>query len=271
MRPASTEIPVVMTFSELDPTGGGGLAADIEAIASVGCHAAPIATAITVRDTSTLKSCRPLPAVQLVDQARAVLEDFPVASFKIGLLGSVTAAETVHTLIADYPGKPVIFDPSCIVSSDQPHANEELLNAMVSLLFPITTVVTTNAREARWLAPEADCLDASAQQLMSYGCEFVLISGAREATPQVINTLYTNRRQVKTFSWSRLPGPYHGAGCTLAAALAGLLAQGGEPYSAIHEAQQFTWNSLSRGHRLGCGQRLPNRLFWAASAPPREP
>lgn len=260
-----------MTFSELDPTGGAGLAGDVEAIASVGCHAAPVVTAVTIRDTRTVKSYRPLPAAELVEQARAILEDLPVASFKIGLLDSIAAIETVHTILADYPSTPVVVDPSCPVPVDRVDADRDLLDAMVSLLFPLTTVVVPNSREARWLAPEADCLDACAQQLLSYGCEFVLITGAREATPQVLNTLYTDRRQVKTFSWARLPGAFHGAGCTLAAALAGLLAQGGEPYSAIYEAQHFTWNSLSSGYRVGHGQHLPNRLFWAGSKQSEQP
>ena len=265
MPTASVQIPVVMAFSELDPTGGAGLAGDIEAIASVGCHAAPVATAVTVQDTCAVKSYRPLPAAELVAQARAVLEDLPVASFKVGALESVGAIETVHTIIADYPGTPVVVDPGSHMPAVRTDADRELLDAMVSLLFPITTVVIPNSHEARWLAPEADCLDACAQQLLSYGCEFVLVTGAREATPQVLNTLYTDRRQAKTFPWARRPGAFHGAGCTLAAALAGLLAQGGEPYSAIYEAQHFTFNSLSNGYRVGCGQHVPNRLFWAGS------
>ena len=265
MLSASTQIPIVLTFSEMDPTGGAGLAGDIEAIASVGCHAAPVVTAITVQDTRAVKSYRPLPATDLIEQARAILEDLPVASFKVGLLDSVTAIETVHTIMADYPSIPVVVDPARPLTAERVDGDHELLDAMVSLIFPNTTVVIPNSYEARWLAPEADSLDACAQQLLSYGCEFVLVTAAREATPQIINTLYTDRRQVKTFSWSRLPEDFHGAGATLAASLAGLLAQGGEPYSAIYEAQHFTWNSLSSGYRLGCGQHLPNRLFWAGS------
>jgi hydroxymethylpyrimidine/phosphomethylpyrimidine kinase len=135
---------------------------------------------------------------------------------------------------------------------------------MVTLLFPQTTILTPNSIEARALAPGADTLDACAHQLMDRGCEFVLLTGTHEATPQVINRLYGARREIESYTWERLPESYHGSGCTLAAALAGLLAQGREPYSAVYEAQQYAWESLKYGYRLGMGQHMPNRLFWGS-------
>ena len=117
--------------------------------------------------------------------------------------------------------------------------------------------------EARALAPSADTLDACAQQLLEYGSEYVLITGTHENTPNVVNTLYGNRRLLETFPWERLPGSYHGSGCTLASAIAGMLAHGLEPFTAIREAQQYTWEALKYGYCPGHGQHLPNRLFWA--------
>ena len=93
--------------------------------------------------------------------------------------------------------------------------------------------------------------------------EFALITGTHESTPEVTNRLYSNRRLLETFSWDRLPDSYHGSGCTLASSIAGLLAQGLEPFTAIHEAQEYTWQSLYEGYRIGMGQKIPNRLFWA--------
>jgi len=98
---------------------------------------------------------------------------------------------------------------------------------------------------------------------MEHGPEFILITGAHENNSDVVNLLYGNNRLLDTFSWERLPGQYHGSGCTLAAAIAGLLAHGTEPLSAIHEAQEYTWETLNHGYRIGMGQMVPNRLFWA--------
>ncbi|MDA1107900.1 MAG: bifunctional hydroxymethylpyrimidine kinase/phosphomethylpyrimidine kinase [Proteobacteria bacterium] len=254
--------PVVMVFAGNDPTGGAGIQADIEALASQGCHAAPVITALTAQDTEGVKDFMAVEATLVIEQARAVLDDMPVAAFKIGMLGSRAIAEAVHTILKDYPGVPVVLDPVLTSARGYELADESLREAMIALLFPLATVLTPNSLEARALASSADTLDACAQQLMEYGSEFVLITGTHENTPEVANTLYGNHRKLETFHWERLPGSYHGSGCTLASAIAGMLAHGLEPFTAVHEAQQYTWGTLKHAHRLGKGQYLPNRMFW---------
>ena len=258
-------IPVVMTLAGNDPTGGAGLQADIETIASMGCQAAPVVTALTVQDTSNVMLVEPVSSNLVIEQARAVLEDMPVQSIKLGLLGSVENVEVIHTLLIDYPDIPVVLDPILRAGGGTALADEELQEAMINLLFPLTTVLTPNSEEVRKLAHEGDTLDACAQELLSIGCELVLVTGTHENTEKVDNILYGNRRRLETFSWGRLPHSYHGSGCTLSSAIAGLLAQGLEPFTAIHEAQEYTWESLKHGYRAGMGQHLPNRLFWARS------
>ena len=253
-----------MSFAGLDPTGGAGLQADIEALASTGCHGAPVIAAVTVQDTKDVIECVPVPATQVTEQAAAVLADMPVAAFKIGLLGSVDNVQAVHTILTSHPQIPAIVDPVLASGAGRALVDDEMLDALVSLLFPRTTVLTPNTLEARLLAPEADSPEAMAQQLLSYGCEFVLLTGTHEPTPEVINALYTNRRHVESFHWERLAHTYHGSGCTLTAAIAGYIAQGADPYAAIHKAQQYTWEALRQGYRPGAGQHLPHRFYWAS-------
>jgi hydroxymethylpyrimidine/phosphomethylpyrimidine kinase len=266
MRPPEA-IPVVMTFAGADPTGGAGIQADIEALASVGCHAAPVVTAVTVQDTQGVKGFVPLDPGLVVEQARAVLEDMPVAAVKIGLLGSVENVGSVHTLLTDYPRLPVVMDPVITSGDGRSLAEEGVLTALLTLLLPMTTVLVPSSREARMLAPEADTLDACAMALLDRGCEYVLMTGTHEQTREVANTLYGNRRALETYRRERIPGTFHGAGCTLTAALAGRLAQGLEPLSAVHEAQEYAWECLRTGYRLGMGRQIPNRLYWARGAP----
>ncbi|MDV3239299.1 MAG: hydroxymethylpyrimidine/phosphomethylpyrimidine kinase [Gammaproteobacteria bacterium] len=258
-----SRVPVVMALSGSDPSGGAGIQADIEALASHGCHCAPVITAVTVQDTQDIKSYAPLDGTLIMEQARAVLEDMPVVAIKIGLLGSTEAVEAIHSVLHDYPDIPVVLDPVLASGGGTALADDELLEALSGLLLPNTTVLTPNSLEARLLAPEADNLDACAMALLDKGCEFVLITGTHENTPHVVNSLYGNHRVLETFNWERLPGSFHGSGCTLAASIAGLLAQGLEPFSAIHEAQEYTWEALAHGYRVGMGQPIPNRLFWA--------
>lgn len=254
---------MVMAFSGLDPTGGAGIQADIEALASHGCHTSPIITCSTVQDTRDVMRVAPVDTSLIIEQARAVLEDMHISAFKIGLLGDTRIIEAIHTLIVEYPRIPVVLDPVLASGAGTALANEEIREAIISLLLPLTTILTPNSHEARTLASGADSLSACAMSLLESGCEFVLITGGHEQTEEVVNTLYGNHRKLEEFHWQRLPDQYHGSGCTLASSIAGLLAQGKEPLSTVLEAQQYTWESLQRGYRVGHGQLIPNRLFWA--------
>ncbi|HHJ16016.1 MAG TPA: hydroxymethylpyrimidine/phosphomethylpyrimidine kinase [Gammaproteobacteria bacterium] len=263
MTQQQSSVPVVMAFSGNDPSGGAGIQADIEALISHGCHTAPVITALTIQDTQDVIGYTPLDGGLIVEQARAVLEDMPVSAFKLGLLTSAEAVEAIHSILADYPDIPVIMDPVLASGNGSMLADDDAVEAMTELLLPQATVLTPNSQEARALAPEGDTLDACAMALLEHGAEFVLITGTHENTPSVVNTLYANNRVMDTFTWDRLDGNFHGSGCTLAASIAGLLAQGLEPFTAIHEAQEYTWQALSEAYRIGMGQQIPNRLFWA--------
>ena len=255
-----------MTFAGHDPSGGAGLQADIEALASQGCHAAPVITALTVQDSRNVIDFKPVDTTHVICQARAVLEDMPVAAFKIGMLGSVENAHAIHSILVDYPGIPLVLDPVLTSGPGTELGEQDLPFTIAELLLPHTTILTPNSLEARRLAPAADTLDACAMALLEQGAEYVLVTGTHEQTTHVINTLYQGHQKLEAFTWERLPNSYHGSGCTLAATIAGMLAHGLDPFQACHEAQEFTWNALQHGYRPGMGQHLPDRLFWSRQA-----
>ena len=261
--------PIVLAFSASDPSGGAGVQADLLTLASLGCHPLSVITAITVQDTVGVEEVMPLDAEWIADQARCVLEDMPVSVFKIGLLGSVEIIAAIAEVVSDYPEVPLVLDPVLASGRGDELATEEIISAMRELLIPQTTVLTPNSMEARRLAQEdADesdypSLDESARRLLDLGTEFVLITGTHENTPEVVNTLYARAGVVRSDAWQRLPGSYHGSGCTLAAAIAATLANGLEIPEAVRDAQEYTWQALSAGYRPGMGQHIPDRLFWA--------
>lgn len=264
--------PMVLSFAASDPTGGAGVQADILTLASLGCHPLSVVTAITVQDTTGVEGVLPLDADWIADQARALLEDMPVAAFKLGMLGSVEAIAAIAEVIADYPDIAVVLDPVLASGRGDQFADEEMIEAMIGLLLPQTTLLTPNSLEARRLAQQlgelgdgkgfaglADC----ARGLVDAGCEFVLVTGTHEGTPQVVNTLYGSHGVVRTDRWDRLPGSYHGSGCTLASAIAAHLAGGASVAEAVQGAQEYTWRTLAAGFRPGMGQLIPDRLFWS--------
>ncbi len=261
--------PIVLAFGATDPSGGAGLQADILTIASMGCHPLSVVTAVTVQDTSGVDDILPIDAEWVSDQARAVLEDMPVAAFKIGLLGSVENIAAIAEVISDYPDIPLVFDPVLASGRGDELADEDMLDALRELLLPQTTILTPNSIEARRLIQDEDNdednpdLAECAKRIVQLGCEYVLVTGTHEHTPKVINTLYGENGVIRSDSWTRLPGIYHGSGCTLASAIASLLANGLPINEAVKEAQEFTWKALQYAFRPGMGQHIPDRLFWA--------
>jgi hydroxymethylpyrimidine/phosphomethylpyrimidine kinase len=271
--PAPPAPPAVLSFAASDPTGGAGIQADILTLASLGCHPLSVLTAITVQDTTGVEGVLPIDPGWVADQARALLEDMPIAAFKLGLLGSVEVIAAIAEVVADYPDIPLILDPVLASGRGDQFADEEMIEAMIGLLLPQTTVLTPNSLEARRLAQQlgaeddggrggatlADC----ARGLIDAGCEHVLVTGTHEGTPQVVNTLYGSHGVIRSDRWDRLPGSYHGSGCTLASAIAAYLACGADIGEAVRGAQEYTWRTLAAGYRPGMGQFIPDRLFWS--------
>lgn len=261
--------PVVLVFAATDPSGGAGIQADIMTLSSMGCHPLSCVTAVTVQDTMGVEDVFPIDPEWVADQARCVLEDMPVAAFKIGLLGSVEAIAAIAEVVSDYPEVPLVLDPVLASGRGDELATEEMIGALRELLIPQSTIITPNSLEARRLAVDdsddndhpglAEC----ARRLIATGCEYVLVTGTHENTPQVVNTLYNQEGVMRSDSWQRLAGNYHGSGCTLASAIAATIANGLAIGDAVRDAQEYTWQTLKSAFRPGMGQHIPDRLFWA--------
>ena len=266
--PATSPLPpIVLAFAATDPSGGAGLQADVMTLASMGCHPLSVVTAATIQDTMGVEDVMTLDAEWVADQARCVLEDMPVAAFKIGVVGSVENIAAIAEVVSDYPEIPLILDPVFASGRGDELATDEMVAALRELLVPQATIITPNSIEARRLAQEEGEEDVDlaecARRLLATGCEYVLITGTHENTPQVVNTLYGQDGVVRTDSWERLPGSYHGSGCTLAAAIAATIANGLSIGDAVKDAQEYTWQTLKAAFRPGMGQQVPDRLFWA--------
>ena len=263
-----TTPPLVLVFAASDPTAGAGIQADLLTLASLGCHALSALTAITVQDTVGVESVHPVAAEIVERQARTLLEDMRVAAFKVGVLGSVENVLAVAEIVSDYPDIPLIFDPVLTSGRGDDLSGEDVISAMREMLLPQTTLLTPNAPEARRLAKsDADdtepSIDVCAQRLIDMGAQYVLITGTHENTPEVVNTLYGENGVLQRDRWERLPGSYHGSGCTLASAIAGCMAGGAGIEDAVRDAQDYTWQALAHGFRPGMGQFIPDRFFWA--------
>jgi len=259
----SSPLPAVLAFSASDPTGGAGMQADLLTIASLGCHPLSVLTALTAQDTRGVEALMAVEPAWITRQARLVLDDIPVAAFKLGVLGSARNAEAVAAILAGHPRIPVVLDPVLASGRGDALSDSETVKALRTVLLPLATVLTPNSLEARRLAlatPDAALSDC-ARALTDLGCKYVLVTGTHESGAQVVNTLHGSSGALQEDRWPRLGGEYHGSGCTLASAIAAFLARGLAIENAVREAQAYTWKTLQSGFRPGRGQHLPNRFF----------
>jgi hydroxymethylpyrimidine/phosphomethylpyrimidine kinase len=259
MSSNSPQRPIVLCFSGHDPGGGAGIHADIEAIGALGGHALTIITAQTVQDTRNVERVVPTDITLLAEQIVALSADSVISAIKVGLLGDA-AQISVITRVAQHLGVPLVLDPILRAGGGSNLASTALIMAMQTQLFPLTTVLTPNAAEARRLAA-GDTAAECAQALLETGCANVLVTGGDEPGDDVVNSWHRTNHAVQTFRWPRMPETFHGAGCTLASAIAALLAQGREIGEALEQAQAYTQRTLQNAQRTGQGRRIPGRLL----------
>jgi hydroxymethylpyrimidine/phosphomethylpyrimidine kinase len=245
--------PIVLTFAASDPTGGAGLQADLLTLAALGCHPLSVITALTVQDTRGVDSLDAVDAGLVERQAAKLLAEMKIAAFKLGVLGSAANARAIAAIVASRPRVPLVLDPVLASGRGDPLASDAVVESLLELVVPRATLATPNSVEARRLGGERALLDR--------GCRYVLVTGTHEKTSDVVNTLYDAQGKVREDRWPRLPGSYHGSGCTLASACAAHIARGLAIPEAVHAAQEYTWKSLSAAFRPANAQFIPNRFF----------
>jgi hydroxymethylpyrimidine/phosphomethylpyrimidine kinase len=267
--------PLILTFGAADPIGAIGIQADLASFAAMGCHGLSVITSILIADTARIEDMQIIDADWVADQARVVLEDMPVAAFKVGAVGSIETVSAIAEIVSDYPDIPLILDPFISSMPDQGQDSEDMLIAIRELLIPQTTLILASAVElARfaetWREPSADddTMAVDAMRIIDMGCEYLFVTGTPGDVHEVANMLFDESGMLRRDSWPRLPGSFSGAGSTLSATIAAMLANGVDVPEAVFEAQEFTHAALSNAHRLGMGKLTPDRYFWAREPDP---
>jgi hydroxymethylpyrimidine/phosphomethylpyrimidine kinase len=261
-------VACVLCFNANDPCGAAGSAADTLAVACVGAHPMTVLTGVYARDTAEIQDFFPLLEEAVEAQARAVLEDMPVQTIKVGFLGSPEIVSVVAAITADYEEIPVIaYMPSLAWWTDS--ETDNYLDAFTELLLPqITVLVGNHTTLWRWLLPDwsserspsaRDIAKAAAE----HGVPYTLVTGIALPDQYIDNVLATPETVLGGEKFERFEASFVGAGDTLSAALAALLASGDDLVAATQEALVFLDRSLDAGFRPGMGHVVPDRLFWA--------
>jgi len=252
----------VLVFAGLDPSGGAGIQADIQAISDAGAHPLPIITALTVQDNQRVHAVHPIATSILVDQVNALIaRGTTIDAIKIGIVGSLVNAEAIAdaitTLRKSNPTLPVVLDPVLASGHGDVLTKGDAVQALAPLR-RLATMIVPNLPEARTLCDGEDQLALQAQRLLLESLH-VMIKGGHGEGDEIINTWFHENRK-REWRWPRLSGDYHGSGCTLASAIASRLAQGISMEVALDAAQNYTQHSLANAYAIAAGQQIPNRL-----------
>ena len=276
----TTSPACVMSFNAADPSGAGGQAGDVSTLAAMGAHALPITTSILLRDTAEIFDHHAIDAEVVAEQARTVLEDITVSGFKVGFLGSADAVSAVAEILSDYPDVPLVSYLPNLGWLDDDQA-QPYLEAFRELILPATEVLVGNHKTLTdFLLPDWDSeRPASARELAvaagERGTRFVLVTGIMLAAKGgkaggeqfIDNVLASPQGALTGEKFELFETSFVGAGDTVSAALAALLAAGAELQAAVGEALAFMDQTLDSGFRPGMGNVVPDRFFWALPPP----
>ena len=265
---SDTSPACVMSFNANDPSGAGGLTADISAITSAGAHALAVVTGAYVRDTAEIFDHVSFDDEAVTEQARTALEDMPVAAIKVGFVGSPETISAIAEIASDYADVPLIaYMPN--LSWWEEEAIDSYLDAFRELMLPQTTVLVGNHSSLwRWLLPDwtSDKSPSArdiAKAASEFGVPYTLVTGVPLPDQFIDNVLATPQAILYSEKFERFEAVFAGAGDTLTAALTALLANGHNLQAATAEALTYLDHSLDAGFHPGMGNIVPDRLFWA--------
>jgi len=253
--------PCVLVFAGADPSGGAGIQADIAAIAAQGAHALSVITVLTAQDNDRVHAIEPVASDWVRQQAQPLLDKFQIAAVKLGIIGNRANAEAIAELIGTLrlqnPDLPVVLDPVLGSGHGDALAKDDAIKTIAPLM-ELATIVTPNLPEVQMLCSGERRADVQAEALMKQGCQQVLIKGGHGEGDKVVNRWF-NGVNSKSWTWSRLPGSFHGSGCTLASALAAQLALGRQMGDALEIAQAYCQQALQHAYAIAPGQSIPER------------
>ncbi|MCT9979973.1 hydroxymethylpyrimidine/phosphomethylpyrimidine kinase [Acinetobacter sp. I-MWF] len=253
--------PTVLCFSGLDPSGGAGIQADIEAIGQSSAHAAIACTALTIQNSQQVFGFEASSKELLLAQANAVVGDLPIKAIKSGMLGTTDNIAALAEFLREHPDYLYVLDPVLVANSGGSLGNQETLVKAFIELIPLATIITPNTVELRALTAEQDIEKATAK-LFEMGAQAVLVKGGHEDTPDYIrNALYVNGKMIAESKCPRLEGEYHGSGCSLASFIAGRLALGDPLKIAVQHAETWLFGVLKNAETpIEGGQKIPKRF-----------
>ncbi|HKZ96304.1 MAG TPA: bifunctional hydroxymethylpyrimidine kinase/phosphomethylpyrimidine kinase [Hyphomicrobiaceae bacterium] len=258
MAAARKRAAIALTIAGSDSSGGAGIQADIKTFTVLGVYGASVITALTAQNTQGVQGVHSVPPEFIAKQIASVASDLAIGAVKTGMLGDRATVETVAAALRQHDLRPVVVDPVMVATSGDALLAPDAVDAVRRELFPLADIATPNLPEAARLLDEPVAMtesemEAQGRRLVALGARAVLIKGGHGTGPEAVDFF------VAEGVASRLAKPrlatrnIHGTGCTLSAAIAGLLARGEPLEAAVRLAKEFVWRAIAAGRDLEIG------------------
>jgi hydroxymethylpyrimidine/phosphomethylpyrimidine kinase len=262
-QPSRPAVPVVLTIAGSDNSGGAGIQADLKTFTTLGVYGTTAVTCVVAEHPGRVLNITPIPPERVVDQIRLVLEAFPVAAIKTGMLYSAEIIAAVEKSIrpALRKGVPLVIDPVMVASSGKVLMKKQAIRALRKFIVH-ARLVTPNRYEAEllWGRPirTIDELNfASSQLVKTFKSPHFLVKGGHFKTDRAVDVLAFPDGHTHEFGSRRIPNcDPHGTGCTYSAAIASGLAKGLTVKEAVILGKIFITRALYRRFEIGSYQLL---------------
>jgi len=245
-------VPRALTIATSDSGGGAGIQADLKAFAAAGVHGSSVVVALTAQSTVAVTAIHQLPPEFVVAQLDAVFDDIGVDAAKTGMLFSRAIIETVAAYLGSHR-VPLVVDPVMVASSGAKLLEDDAVEALVGMLFPLATVITPNLMEAKALTGVDAPRRELAERLHAMGAPAVIVTGGHGE--RAVDHLFDGSEHVEIPVERHDVRATHGAGCTHSATLAALLARGEPLGDAARGAAEAASRAVAQGLvEIGSGE-----------------
>ena len=253
-----TFIPSILAISGHDPTGGAGVQADIETITACGGKAVTLITCLTSQNTKKFEKYYPLNERIFAKQSKLLLSENSLDAIKIGSIGSVPIIKETYRLLKKSETKKIILDPVIYPTAGGKLLDEKMLKSSIKLLFPNVFLLTPNKEEVLEITCEKDVFRGIAK-LFALGVKNILLKDFNPNKEKIFNRLYSDEKTYQEWEIRRIPGNYHGTGCTLSSAIATFFSKNNNIIESVNLAQNFVVHAIQNSSKLGRGNRFLKR------------
>jgi hydroxymethylpyrimidine/phosphomethylpyrimidine kinase len=254
-----------LSIAGFDGSGGAGIQADLKTFSATGSYGMTVLTAIPVQNTCGVRSCYDISLSCIQEQLEAIFDDIRPDAIKIGMISSCEIIDLVTIFLKKHAdGIPIVLDPVMVAKSGDPLLQSDAVEALITKLIPIASIITPNLPEARTLVPGNYDKKTLARKLLDLGCGAVLLKGGHEDSASA-DDLFLSHDIAETLSATRINSKNtHGTGCTLSAGIASFIAQGFSTLDACIKAKSYLHDAIfySKDDSVGKGHGPVHHFYY---------